>query len=184
MWSRSWPTWPAAIPSWATPPRHWPTSSRPRRSSRGRPQSGRWKSILLSRTGQEAQALALARQAIADNIYDYDLANATFVLAWRAGDYDLAVRAMRVRMVGWPASRAEGYFQLGTMYDTGLQDTEQALAAFTQALALAPDSERPDPGVAHSARVPGAAGAWQGRPGGTGRASDVGQQGVGRRLAP
>ena len=99
--------------------------------------------VLLSRTGQEAKALSLARQAIADNIYDYDLANATFVLAWRAGDYDLAVRAMRVRMAGWPASRAEGYFQLGTLYDTGLHDTEQALAAFTQALALAPDSERP-----------------------------------------
>jgi O-antigen ligase len=98
--------------------------------------------ILLSRTGQDAQALSLARQAIADNIYDYDLANASFVLAWRAGDYDLAVRAMRLRMAGWPASRAEGYFQLGTMYDTGLHDTDQALAAFKQALALATDTDR------------------------------------------
>jgi O-antigen ligase len=98
--------------------------------------------ILLSRTGQDAQALSLARQAIADNIYDYDLANASFVLAWRAGDYDLAVSAMRLRMAGWPASRAEGYFQLGTMYDTGLHDTDQALAAFKQALALATDTDR------------------------------------------
>jgi O-antigen ligase len=98
--------------------------------------------ILLSRTGKDAPALALARQALADNIYDYDLANAAFALAWRAGDYDLAARAMRMRMAGWPASRADGYFQLGTMYDTGLRDTDQALAAFKQALALATDAER------------------------------------------
>jgi O-antigen ligase len=92
--------------------------------------------ILLARTGQEAQALVLAREALADNIYDYDLANASFMLAWRAGDYDLARRAMRIRMNGWPASRAEGYLQLGNMYDTGVKDPGQALAAFKQALAL------------------------------------------------
>jgi len=37
--------------------------------------------ILLSRSGQEAKALEMAREAIADNLYDYDLANASFYLA-------------------------------------------------------------------------------------------------------
>jgi tetratricopeptide (TPR) repeat protein len=93
--------------------------------------------ILLSRAGQEARALALARAAIADNIHDYDMANAAFVLGWRAGDYDFAVSAMRLRMVGWPHTRAEGYLELATMYDQGKRDPEQALAAFRQALAAA-----------------------------------------------
>ena len=98
--------------------------------------------ILLNRSGQDARALTLAREAIADNVYDYDMANAAFVLGWRAGDYELAERAMRIRMNGWPASRAEGYFQLGALYDTALHDAERALDAFRQSLALATDSER------------------------------------------
>lgn len=99
--------------------------------------------ILLSRTGQQARALELARQAIADNIYDYDLANASFFLAWHAGDYALAAKAMRLRMIGWPASRMEGYVQLGEMYAQAVKDPEKALAAFKQALALAPEAQRP-----------------------------------------
>ncbi|NPC54184.1 O-antigen ligase family protein [Caenimonas soli] len=99
--------------------------------------------ILLSRAGQTARALELGRDAITDNIYDYDLANATFVLAWRAGDYALASKAMELRMAGWPASRAEGHVQLGNMYASGGREPEKALNAFKQAIALASESERP-----------------------------------------
>jgi tetratricopeptide (TPR) repeat protein len=98
--------------------------------------------ILLSRTGQEARALELARRAIGDNIYDYDLANASFLLGWRAGDYALAAQAMRLRMIGWPNSRVDGYIQLGEMYAQAASNPEQALAAFRQALALAPAADR------------------------------------------
>ncbi|MCM2251268.1 MAG: O-antigen ligase family protein [Ramlibacter sp.] len=98
--------------------------------------------VLLSRTGQEARALELARQAIADKVYDYDMVNASFILGWRADDYALAAQAMRLRMVGWPASRIAGYLQLGEMYAQGAKDPEQALASFRQALALAPDADR------------------------------------------
>jgi O-antigen ligase/Flp pilus assembly protein TadD len=108
--------------------------------------------ILLARGGQTGHALELGRAAIRDRLYDYDMANATFVLAWRAGDWDLAREAMRLRMVGWPATRAEGYLQLGTMYDQGLRDEEQALAAYRQALALATGAER----GALAARIPAA----------------------------
>ncbi len=99
--------------------------------------------VLLSRTGQQARALELARQAIADDIYDYDLANASFFLGWHAGDYALAAKAMRLRMIGWPSSRMEGYLQLGEMYAQAAKDPEKALAAFKQALALAPEAQRP-----------------------------------------
>ena len=108
--------------------------------------------ILLARAGQTGRALQLGRAAIRDRLYDYDMANATFVLAWRAGDWDLAREAMRLRMVGWPATRAEGYLQLATMYDQGLHDTEQALGAYRQALALVTGAERD----ALAARIPAA----------------------------
>lgn len=98
--------------------------------------------LLLARTGQDARALALARQAITDNIYDYDVVNAAFGLAWKAGDYDFAERAIRLRMEGWPGSRAEGYLQLGVMYDSGARNPEKALAAFRQLLIAAQGEER------------------------------------------
>jgi O-antigen ligase len=97
--------------------------------------------ILLARTGN-AQALPLARAVIDDQVYDYDMANAAFALAWRARDWDLARRAMHLRMVGWPASRAEGYFQLAAMYDQGLHDEDQALGAYRQALELTAGQQR------------------------------------------
>jgi O-antigen ligase len=98
--------------------------------------------ILLSRSGQDKRALELGREAITDNIYDYDLANATFVLAWRAGDYALASKAMGLRMAAWPASRAEGHIQLGNMYALGVKDPQRATEAFRQAMASASESER------------------------------------------
>jgi O-antigen ligase len=97
--------------------------------------------ILYGRTGQQAKALAVARQAIADKVYDYDLVNGTFVLAWRAGDYPLAVQAMDLRMTGWPQTRAQGYLQLGNMYASGAKDREKALDAFRHALALTPPGQ-------------------------------------------
>jgi O-antigen ligase len=99
--------------------------------------------ILLSRTGQEQRALELARKAIEDKIYDYDLANSTFLLARRAGDYALAATAMRLRMIGWPESRLDGYLVLGDMYAQTAKDPDNALAAFKQALALVSEADRP-----------------------------------------
>jgi O-antigen ligase len=98
--------------------------------------------ILLARSGQSDQALKMARQAIADKIVDYDLANAAFSLGWRAGDYEFAAMAMRLRMEGWPWSRADGFVQLGDMYAKGINDPPKAVAAYQQALALTPERER------------------------------------------
>jgi O-antigen ligase len=98
--------------------------------------------ILYGRAGQEAKALEIARQAIAENVYDYDLANASFALAARAGDYELAARAMRLRMVGWPETRVQGYLQLGNMYARVARDRDKALDAFKRALQIAPPAQR------------------------------------------
>ena len=98
--------------------------------------------VLLSRTGQEALALELARQAIRADITDYDLLNAAFVLAARAGDYALARTAMDLRMAKLPASRVQGYLQLGNMYMSAAHDGQQGLQSFKQALALAQPGDR------------------------------------------
>ena len=92
--------------------------------------------VLLSRTGQEALALELARQAIRANVADYDLLNATFVLAARAGDYPLARKAMDLRGALTPGSRMQGYLELGNMYGSAAHDPRQALESFRRALEL------------------------------------------------
>ena len=93
--------------------------------------------VLLSRTGREAEALPLARQAIADKTYDFDLVSAAFVLAARAGDYPYALEVMKIRLDEYPWSRARGYFQLGMLYHEALKDPQKAFEAFRQSLANA-----------------------------------------------
>ena len=98
--------------------------------------------VLLSRAGQEAKALELAKVAIAEKTYDFDLISAAFVLATRAGDYPLALQAMQMRLTDYPWSRPRGYFQLGILFHTGFKDPDRALESFKRSVALAPPAER------------------------------------------
>lgn len=95
--------------------------------------------VLLSRTGKEKEALAQVKDALDRNIIDYDLTNAGFVLGWRAGDYETAVRSMDLRMKNFPSTQQAGYIQLGSMYTTGLPDEAKALDAFKKALDVTPE---------------------------------------------
>jgi O-antigen ligase len=111
--------------------------------------------LMLARSGQESQALRKAQEAMAEGIADYDLVNASFVLAMRAGDYPLAQALLERRMRDWPESRARGLVQLGVLQDQGFNDPQKALASFragleaaasaaerTQLLALVPSAYR------------------------------------------
>ena len=98
--------------------------------------------VLLSRTGQEPKALALARDAVEKGIADYDLVNAAIILGWRALDFPLALKAMDIRLERWPAARIPAYLQLGNMYTTGIKDPAKALQAFKNAMDLTPEGER------------------------------------------
>ena len=100
--------------------------------------------ILYTRMGEEAKALALAKQALADNIFDIDLANTTFYLATKTGDFALAERTVRMRMTRFPATSAAGFIQMGTLYANPRQmnNPEKALEMFKQAMLLVPDGER------------------------------------------
>ncbi|HSH91215.1 MAG TPA: O-antigen ligase family protein [Ramlibacter sp.] len=97
--------------------------------------------ILLARMGQEPRALELARSAIADNVYDYDMVNTGFSLAWRAGDYGLAERALQLRMRAWPATRPLGLVQLGNMYATSVKDPDRALMLFRRGRGLVSEAD-------------------------------------------
>jgi O-antigen ligase len=114
--------------------------------------------ILLSRTGKEKEALTLARDAIEKKVYDYDMLNAAFILAWRANDFPLALKSMEYRFEGWPNTKGPGYLQLGNLYHTGIKDDAKALASFQQSLDLTPEAERANwltqvPGVFRSKLV-------------------------------
>ncbi len=98
--------------------------------------------VLLSRTGQEPKALQMARDALANNVYDYDLVNAAFILGWRAGDFPLAIKAMELRLKDWPHTQVNGYIQLGNMYTTGSPNPAKALESFQKAMELTPEADR------------------------------------------
>jgi O-antigen ligase len=100
--------------------------------------------ILLGQSGQQDRALALAKEAMANDIADYDLANAAFALAVQAGDFAFAGKAMRLRIEKWPESAVEGNMALGHMYANRAHDSGQAQAFYRQALALAPPDARPE----------------------------------------
>lgn len=98
--------------------------------------------LLLARGGQEKLAMERAREAFTEGIVDYDLVDAYYVLALRAGDYPMARRMLEERMRLWPESRLRGLVQLGLLYADGFREPEKALAAFRLALRTAPPQER------------------------------------------
>ncbi|HEY8356805.1 MAG TPA: hypothetical protein VIL30_05020, partial [Ramlibacter sp.] len=93
--------------------------------------------VLLARNGEDAKALAAAKDALANGIHDYDLLNAAFILAWRAGDIPLALRTLQQRMREFPQTQAGGQVQLGLLYLNELKDPAKALDAFRAGVALA-----------------------------------------------
>ncbi len=97
--------------------------------------------ILLSRNGNEAKALAMAREDIGAGKYDYDMVNTGFVLAMRAQDWDLAIRAMELRNKGWPGTLADGQAKIGNAW-VGKGDINKALVHFRAALEATPPEQR------------------------------------------
>lgn len=97
--------------------------------------------ILLSRNGNEAQALAMAREDITAGKYDYDMVNTGFVLAMRAQDWDLAILSMELRNKGWPASKLDGDAKLGNAW-LGKGDVAKAMEYFRAAMAATPPGQQ------------------------------------------
>ena len=100
------------------------------------------KVILLSRTGKEPEAAILAKQSLADGIFDYDLLSAAHVLGMRKSDFNMAIQGIELRNKGWPASRADGYLKLAQIYTTYQKDDAKAAVAYKSALEFAPEKDR------------------------------------------
>ncbi len=100
--------------------------------------------ILLSRTGKEPEALALSRQYLKDDLYDFDLVSAAYVLGVRAKDYKLAIRAMELRNKSWPAQEVDGLMKIANIYagTEEAKDEAKALQNYKAAIAAAPDAEK------------------------------------------
>ena len=111
--------------------------------------------ILLSRVGKDAEALALARDAIQRNVIDYDLLRATAVMASRAGDYPLAIKALELLVEGYPPARPIAYIELGNVYGKEMHDPARALDAYRKAVEATPVAHRGD----LQSRIPAAA--WE-----------------------
>ncbi len=100
------------------------------------------KVILMSRTGKEPEAAALAKRYMDEGTFDYDLTNAAYVLGVRKGDFDMAIQGLELRNKGWPANQADGYTKLGAIYAIQKKDDAKALAAYKLALAATPEKDR------------------------------------------
>jgi O-antigen ligase len=100
--------------------------------------------ILLSRTGKEPQAYQQAKSLLAAGAYDLDLVNAAYVLAVRARDWPVALKALELRSKGWPAHTVDGWLKIGNIYasDTEVKDEAKALAAYRAALLAATEAEK------------------------------------------
>lgn len=96
--------------------------------------------ILLSRNGNEPKALAMAREDILAERYDYDMVNTGYVLAMRAKDYDLAIKSMELRNKGWPANKLDADAKLGNAW-VGKGDTNKAMEYFRAAMAATPPGQ-------------------------------------------
>lgn len=100
------------------------------------------KVIIDTRIGREAEALALSRQYLGEGTYDADLLNAAYVLALRAGDIDMAVTSLQLRLQSFPALTSDSLMKLGDLYAGPKNEPDKALAAYRGALASATPAEQ------------------------------------------
>ena len=99
--------------------------------------------ILLSRNGNEPEALRRAREYLKEETYDIDLINAAYVLGVRAKDWRFAVLSLQLRNKTWPGQAVDGWLKMGDIYaSTEIKDEAKALEAYKAALAAAPEKDR------------------------------------------
>ena len=109
--------------------------------------------ILLARTGHDAEALALAKQSLHENIVDVDLVNAAYTLGAKQGDWEFVLKALALRAKLWPETLIDTLLKMGRVYaEPGLpvHDEAKALEAFRKAYALVTDADK----AAVKAQVP------------------------------
>jgi tetratricopeptide (TPR) repeat protein len=89
--------------------------------------------ILLSRSGKEAKALEIAREAYAEKAMDVDMMNSAYILGVRASDFEFAINAMKYRNEAVPAQAVDGWMKIAGIYDQYLKDEPKAIDAYKKA---------------------------------------------------
>jgi tetratricopeptide (TPR) repeat protein len=89
--------------------------------------------ILLSRSGKEPQALALARTAFAEKTLDIDMMNAAYVLSVRANDFKFAVETMQARNTAYPDQKVDGLLKIANVQYNFMKDEGTALVSYRTA---------------------------------------------------
>jgi O-antigen ligase len=89
--------------------------------------------ILLSRTGKEARALEIAKQAYSEKAMDFDMMNSAYILGVRASDFEFAINALKLRNETMPAHAVDGWMKIGGIYDQYLKDEAKAIDAYRKA---------------------------------------------------
>lgn len=98
--------------------------------------------VLLSRSGRTAEAQKLAKQYLAEGIYDYDLLDAGWVLGVKNGDLDLAIQSMELRNKSFPDQQVDGLVKLGYLYAIRKKDDAKALMFYKAAMAASPEKDK------------------------------------------
>jgi O-antigen ligase len=98
--------------------------------------------ILLSRSGKEAEALKLSKEALADKVADMDMLNSAYILGIRASEFDVALEALQRRNEAVPSQAVDGHLKMASIYDSYLKDETKALASFK--LAYAASKQAPE----------------------------------------
>lgn len=99
--------------------------------------------LVLSRTGQEAQAIAKLHAYFDQGVVEYDMTLLAYTLGLRLHQWDLAARGLRLQAQAWPGNAADSYFRLGNVYvEAGKGFEDRALAAFRLGWQAVPAEEK------------------------------------------
>jgi len=91
--------------------------------------------MLLSKTGQEQQAVLRATQLLQSGFVDRDLVQTAYILGRRLQNPALAIHALEIGIKTWPNRAVDGWLKLGNIYDSEhARDESKALNAYQEAL--------------------------------------------------
>ncbi len=99
--------------------------------------------VVLTQSGQEAEALELIRKYLKQGSFDAELLNVAISMGTRAKDWPLVIQALTLRSQGSAALASDSWLRIGNIYLTEMKSEEQALNAFRAGVAAAPELYRP-----------------------------------------
>ncbi|HOE43617.1 MAG TPA: hypothetical protein PLB25_18610, partial [Rhodoferax sp.] len=100
--------------------------------------------MLLERTGQYHLAASEIKALFRDDVVDYDLVYAGYLVGARTHDWALMIQALELRIDRWPREAVDGWLKLGEIYSQKMEvkDHNKALIAYRTALFATPESAK------------------------------------------